>query len=65
MDSLLSIVQMPPGIHVATVAIYGSKNAALLAVSILALVNSDIHKKLIEYKGGWSLNRWLRIKILR
>jgi len=50
MDALLSIVQMPPGIPVATVAIDGAKNAALLAVSILALVNSDIHKKLIEYK---------------
>jgi len=50
MDSLLSIVQMPPGIPVATVAINGAKNAALLAVSIIALVNSDMHKKLIEYK---------------
>jgi 5-(carboxyamino)imidazole ribonucleotide mutase len=49
-DSLLSIVQMPPGIPVATVAINGAKNAAILAVSILSLVNSDIHKKFIEYK---------------
>lgn len=50
MDSLLSIVQMPPGIPVATVAINGAKNAALLAISILSLDNSDIHKKLVEYK---------------
>jgi 5-(carboxyamino)imidazole ribonucleotide mutase len=50
MDALLSIVQMPPGIPVATVAINGAKNAAILAVSIIALVNSDIQKKLIEYK---------------
>jgi 5-(carboxyamino)imidazole ribonucleotide mutase len=50
MDSLLSIVQMPPGIPVATVAINGAKNAALLAVSILGLVNSDISLKLVEYK---------------
>jgi len=50
MDSLLSIVQMPPGIPVATVSINGAKNAALLAVSILGLVNSDINLKLIEYK---------------
>ena len=50
MDALLSIVQMPPGIPVATVAINGSKNAAILAVSILSLVNSDIHKKFVEYK---------------
>ena len=50
MDALLSIVQMPPGIPVATVAINGAKNAAILAVSILSLVNSDIQKKFIEYK---------------
>ena len=50
MDALLSIVQMPPGIPVATVAINGAKNAAILAVSIIALVNSGIQKKLIEYK---------------
>ena len=50
MDSLLSIVQMPPGIPVATVAINGAKNAAILAVSMIALVNSDVQKKLIEYK---------------
>jgi 5-(carboxyamino)imidazole ribonucleotide mutase len=50
MDALLSIVQMPPGIPVATVAINGAKNAAILAVSILALVNPVIQTKLIEYK---------------
>ena len=50
MDALLSIVQMPPGIPVATVAINGAKNAAILAVSILSLVNSDIKKKFSEYK---------------
>jgi 5-(carboxyamino)imidazole ribonucleotide mutase len=51
MDSLLSIVQMPPGIPVATVSINGAKNAALLAVSILGLVNSDIQSKLVQYKS--------------
>lgn len=50
MDSLLSIVQMPPGIPVATVAINGAKNAALLAVSILSIANTDIYKNLVEYK---------------
>lgn len=50
MDALLSIVQMPPGIPVATVAINGAKNAALLAISILGVVNSDIQKNLVEYK---------------
>lgn len=50
MDALLSIVQMPPGIPVATVAINGAKNAAILATSIIGLVNSDIQKKLAKYK---------------
>ena len=47
---MLSIVQMPPGIPVATVAINGAKNAAILAASIIALVNPDIQAKLVEYK---------------
>lgn len=50
MDSLLSIVQMPSGIPVATVAINGSENAALLAIQILALKYEDLRKKLIDYK---------------
>jgi len=50
MDSLLSIVQMPPGIPVATVAINGAKNAAILAVSILSTSNSDIQKMMVDYK---------------
>ena len=50
MDSLLSIVQMPPGVPVATVAINGAKNAAILAVSIIALSNSGINSKLVKYK---------------
>ena len=55
MDALLSIVQMPPGIPVAAVAINGAKNAAILAVSILGLDNSDIQKKLINYKKKMEL----------
>ena len=50
MDSLLSIVQMPPGVPVATVSINGAKNAALLAVSIIALTDSVIQSKLVKYK---------------
>jgi len=50
MDSLLSIVQMPPGIPVATVAINGAKNAAILAVSILSTSNYDIQKMMVDYK---------------
>ena len=50
MDSLLSIVQMPPGVPVATVSIDGSKNAALLALQILGIADEGIKQKLIEYK---------------
>lgn len=51
MDSLLSIVQMPGGIPVATMAINGSKNAALLAVEILALTDEALHTKLLAYRA--------------
>ena len=50
LDSLYSIVQMPPGIPVATVAINGAKNAGILAASILAAADPGIDKKLEEYK---------------
>ncbi len=49
-DSLLSIVQMPAGVPVATVAINGSKNAGLLASQIVSLFNSEIKIKLQNYK---------------
>ncbi|MHB1493328.1 MAG: 5-(carboxyamino)imidazole ribonucleotide mutase [Thermoplasmataceae archaeon] len=49
MDSLLSIVQMPFGIPVATVAINGSKNAAILAIRILALEDGKLAKKLNSF----------------
>lgn len=49
-DSVLSIVQMPPGIPVATVAVNGAKNAGLLAVSILALSDATVAEKLKEFK---------------
>lgn len=50
MDSLLSIVQMPPGIPVATVAINGSENAALLGVEMLALKYPELKTELLEYR---------------
>ncbi len=50
LDSLLSIVQMPPGIPVATVAINGAKNAGLLAISILGTKDLFLQKKLSKYK---------------
>lgn len=50
LDSLLSIVQMPKGIPVATVAVDGAENAALLAVQILGVANSEFRDKMKEYK---------------
>ena len=50
LDSLLSIVQMPSGIPVATVAINGSKNAALLAVEILALNDGTLKNRLLDFR---------------
>ncbi len=49
-DSLLSIVQMPAGVPVATVAIDGAKNAALLAVQIISLFDKKLQRKIIDYK---------------
>lgn len=51
-DSLYSIVQMPSGIPVATVAINGAKNAGILATSILAVGNEDIKTKLADFKAS-------------
>lgn len=50
LDSLMSIVQMPPGIPVATVAVNGAKNAGILAASIIGVGNKKILKKVSEYK---------------
>ena len=49
-DSLLSTVQMPPGVPVATMAVNGAKNAALFAVQILSIADEGIQKKLIDYR---------------
>ena len=51
LDSLLSIVQMPAGVPVATMSIGGAKNAGVLAVRILALNDADLRKKLERYAG--------------
>lgn len=51
-DALYAIVQMPPGIPVATVGINGALNAAILAVQMLALKDERIARKLEEYKAG-------------
>ena len=49
-DALLAIVQMPPGIPVATVGINGAMNAGILAAQMLAIENKDLQRKLAEYK---------------
>lgn len=50
MDALLSIVQMPSGMPVATMAVNGAKNAALLAVQILAIADNQLQDKLVQYR---------------
>ncbi|HQV53419.1 MAG: 5-(carboxyamino)imidazole ribonucleotide mutase [Flavobacteriales bacterium] len=50
-DSLLSIVQMPAGVPVATVAVNGSRNAGLLAVQILATSNTKLAERFTAFKG--------------
>ena len=50
LDALLAIVQMPPGIPVATVGINGAQNAAILATEILAVADFGLHLKLVAFK---------------
>ena len=57
LDAMLSIIQMPPGIPVATVGVNGAQNAALLAVEMMALSDEMLAQRLAVYKGN------LRIKI--
>lgn len=52
LDAMLSIIQMPPGIPVATVGVNGAQNAAILAVEMLALSDENIAQKLADYKAG-------------
>ena len=52
MDALLAIVQMPPGIPVATVGINGAMNAAILAMQIIALSDAQTAERLDEYKAN-------------
>lgn len=56
-DSILSILQMPPGIPVATVGLDGARNAGILAAQILATANENIHNALVEFKEN------LKIKV--
>lgn len=52
LDALLSIVQMPPGIPVATVGVNGALNAAILAAQMIALSDRDLADRLKDYKSG-------------
>ena len=51
MDSLLSIVQMPAGVPVATVAVGNARNAGLLAVRILAVGDPDLQQKMVDFQS--------------
>lgn len=50
MDAVFSIMQMPPGVPVATTAIDGAKNAAILAAKMLAISDKELHTKLVNYR---------------
>lgn len=52
MDAMLSIIQMPPGIPVATVGVNGAMNAAILAVEMIALADSSLAVRMKDYKDG-------------
>jgi 5-(carboxyamino)imidazole ribonucleotide mutase len=51
MDSLLSIVQMPSGVPVATVAVGNARNAGLLAVRILASADADLRQRMLDFQA--------------
>jgi 5-(carboxyamino)imidazole ribonucleotide mutase len=53
-DALYATVQMPRGVPVATVAIDGAANAALLAIEILAIRDAALEKRLIDYREQWT-----------
>lgn len=57
LDALLAIVQMPPGIPVATVGVNAALNAAILATQILALGDETVASKVEKYKTGLTKNR--------
>ena len=51
-DSVLSILQMPPGVPVATVALDGARNAGLLAAQIIGAGDAEVQQKMIEFKAA-------------
>ncbi|MEY3408214.1 MAG: phosphoribosylaminoimidazole carboxylase, catalytic subunit [Actinomycetota bacterium] len=65
MDSLLSIVQMPGGVPVATVAIGNAKNAGLLAVRILATADATLVEKMLEYQQDLNFKAKAKGEVVR
>jgi len=64
-DSILSILQMPGGVPVATVALNGAKNAGLLAVQILSVGEVQLRKKMLDYKSKMDLEVMEKVKKLK
>ena len=60
-DSILSILQMPGGVPVATVALNGAKNAGLLAIQILSVREVQLRKKLLDYKEKMNLEVMMKV----
>ena len=63
-DSILSILQMPGGVPVATVALNGAKNAGLLAVQILSAGDLSLQMKMLDYKAKMNLEVEEKVKKL-
>ncbi|MDO8929874.1 MAG: 5-(carboxyamino)imidazole ribonucleotide mutase [Bacteroidota bacterium] len=64
-DSILSILQMPGGVPVATVALNGAKNAGLLAVQILSVGDVQLRKKMLDYKDKMNSEVMEKVKKLK
>lgn len=64
-DSILSILQMPGGVPVATVALNGAKNAGLLAVQILSVGDEQWRRKILDYKEKMNLEVLKKVEKLR
>ena len=58
-DSVLSILQMPGGVPVATVALDGAKNAGILAAQIIGASNADVRNRIVDFKEG------LKVKVMK
>jgi 5-(carboxyamino)imidazole ribonucleotide mutase len=64
-DSVLSILQMPSGVPVATVALNGAKNAGLLAVQVLSVGDVQLRKKMLDYKEKLNLEVMIKVEKMK